>query len=189
MPTLTPCLDFGSSSNLDVIGYAARDFRGVEALAAPPTDRRGFNEEAEWTGRAEVALTTEHTAAGVHSTLKIARAILVLQWDGTTGAGSYTARSSSYSLGTSGSAVATVVRDAVGEVTITLADAMPSTYMVPYSLTEEFLNPADFANRTRVRCYCKLITSTTVFTVWRWAGTLGALAKADGDMVLAIYAE
>ncbi len=58
--------------------YAVRDVRGVEPLAAAPTDRTGFNEEAEWTGRADAALNNEHDAEGNHGGLKFPFCVVVV---------------------------------------------------------------------------------------------------------------
>jgi hypothetical protein len=56
----------GSVSQTDLLLYAWRDVRGVEVPAAAPPDRTGYNEEAEWTERAEIALRKEHNADGTH---------------------------------------------------------------------------------------------------------------------------
>jgi hypothetical protein len=65
-PPLRTGADDGSVSQSDLLLYAWRDVRGVEAPAAAPADRTGYNEEAEWTERAELALRREHRADGTH---------------------------------------------------------------------------------------------------------------------------
>lgn len=59
--------------------YAVRDIRGVEAPAATPPDRTGFNEEADWSGRADAALDREHLPNGFHGGLKFPFAIVFLR--------------------------------------------------------------------------------------------------------------
>jgi hypothetical protein len=61
--------------------YAVRDARGVEAPAADPPDRRGFNEEAEWTRRAHASLYTQHGTGGLHGGWHFPRAIVLLSCD------------------------------------------------------------------------------------------------------------
>ena len=63
----------GSSRPLQ---YAVRDVRGVEAPAAAPAERTGFNEEAEWTARADSSLLTQHDAQGRHGGLLFPRAVV-----------------------------------------------------------------------------------------------------------------
>jgi hypothetical protein len=58
--------------------YAVRDVRGVETPEEAPTERSGFNEEAEWTGRADKAINCEHDAEGKHVGLKYAKCVIVL---------------------------------------------------------------------------------------------------------------
>lgn len=52
----------GAAAQADLLVYATRDYRGVEA--GGDADRTGFNEEADWSARCEEALTREHRADG-----------------------------------------------------------------------------------------------------------------------------
>jgi hypothetical protein len=63
-PILRPGAPAGSTAQADLLLYAWRDVRGVEAPAAAPPARSGFNAEAEWTERAERAYRKEHDDNG-----------------------------------------------------------------------------------------------------------------------------
>lgn len=129
-----PIQQFGGT---ELVSYAVRDFRGVEALATDPTDRAGFNEEALFTERADKAINNEHAADGSHDTLKLARAILGLRYDPV--AVDYTLDPESTHGGVrhGTTSIATVSRISQGIVKITLATAMPSAYITGGGLTAQ----------------------------------------------------
>jgi hypothetical protein len=56
--------------------YSLRDVRGVEPVAADPTDRAGYNEEADWARRADASLDREHNLWGRHGGWQFPRAFV-----------------------------------------------------------------------------------------------------------------
>jgi hypothetical protein len=171
--------------------YASRDFYGVEDVAATPADYRGANEMFDWTRRVETALRVEHYATGVHDTTKIGRTYIDAVWDGT----SYTLGGLSYGQDTSGvtyrgtsvtidrsephrrraRGVHAGRRHACGEL-----QARGLHACVPRR------DGGLRSQRQHARCFLTTLTSTTVFRVKRFVGTVKSAAASqavgDGDM-------
>lgn len=166
--------------------YALRSFRGVESPAAAPgaTTRRGFNAEAEHTARADAALRAEHDANGIHATVKIARAVLFLEYDGL----SYELHQESEDRGVvhADASIATLTVTAVGQVKIVLATAMPSTDLVVVDLIDD----EEAADDDSVMCLLSSVTDASTFYVERWAGdsSTGGMIKEHGPMAFAVFA-
>lgn len=190
---LWPITEAGSlDRSSDLLRYAQRDFYGVEAIAASATDFRGFNEMTAWTRRVEAAALGEHAAPGVHNTVKVARQIITLAWDGV----AVTVVDVSYGQDTStatrlyGSAVATVSRAGAGLYDVTLIDPMPVAS--GYKLIDFSRGNYDFtsapAGVKHVRVMLMSITNATQFRVGRFQGTnLATLALADGSACFALH--
>ena len=185
---LYPILRFGVAvppprSQDPLPSYAIRSFRGVETPAAAPADRRGFNEEAEWTGRGDASMNAEHDEAGNHDTIKIPRGLLRLIFDVTiTDYDWHWDRRSSESRSLQYSAIGTINRTGVGVVEVTLNEALPSSVRLGACAIDEWIDGIGF-----VRTIRGAITSASKFEVKRFAGaTIAALAAADGDMSFTI---
>lgn len=191
MPDLVyPIQRFGST---DLLLYRERDYYGVEQPAAALSDYRGPNEIFDWTRRARSAALVEHYGNGVHNTLKIARALLVINCN--PGSTTYSFDPSSYIQSTTGliqtgAAVGSIARTGVGALTITLAYAMPSInyglldFTCPYWTTD--YNQQNITQWSRV--WLRARTSTTAFTVRRYSWTsFAAQALSDGFMRFAIH--
>lgn len=168
------------------VEYGLRSFRGVEAPAAAPgtTTRRGWNAEAEHTARADAALLAEHDAAGIHATVKIARAVLFLEYDGS----GYTLLDESEDRGTEhgDSSIATVTITATGQVKVVLTTAMPSTDLAVVDVCED----AEADDDDSVMCLLSSVTDASTFYVERWAGdaSTGGMTKQHGPMAFAVFA-
>ena len=170
--------------------YLDGDAYGVQAPAVTTADdMRGPNEEFRFLRDSFEFATVEHDANGVHDTLQIARAFLDVSWD--VGASAYIVSDHSYLLGTHQhlGAVATVADGAAGEITITLAAALPSATKYAFiDLTGCIYDPTDNMKFTRTQLMTK--TSSTVMALRRWEGaTVAAMALAHGDFRVLIYAE
>ena len=183
---LYPILRFGVAvppprSQDPLPSYAIRSFRGGETPAAAPADRRGFNEEAEWTGRGDAAMNAEHDADGNHATIKIPYGLIRLIWDGANYDWHWDRRSSE-SRSLQYSAIGTLNQTGVGVVEVTLTEALPSSVRLGTCAIDEWIDGIGF-----VRTIRGAITSASKFEVKRFAGaTIAALAAADGDMSFTI---
>lgn len=181
---LYPIQELGST---DVLRYAVRNVRGVEPHTASPSDRSGFNEEAEFTARVDRALRTEHTAGGIHTGWKFPCANLIINWDGS----SYSVDNESEDRGVrhGDTSIATLTPGVAGEVTITLTTALPSaTINVAGIYTARPRLGA--TTHTIVKTVLRSVTSTTVFKVWRWQGTaITSLALTDGAFNIAVWSK
>jgi hypothetical protein len=170
--------------------YLDGDIYGVQA--APVTtadDMRGPNEEFRFLRDAFDFATVEHDANGIHDTLQIARALLDVTWNA--GASAYEVSGHSYLLGTHehDGVIATVADGAAGEITVTLATALPSaTKYAVVDLTGCLYDATDTMLFTRTQLMTK--TSSTVMALRRWEGaTVGTMAQAHGDFRILIHAE
>lgn len=182
---LTPIQVVGGTALLRV---AERDFVGVEANPTGLTDHRGVNEGFDWTKRAGDIFQIEHDAYGLHDTLRVARAVLLLTYDGS----AYTVHAPSYLQNTTGTVVrgsacvAAIATPGAGQVGITLAAALPSTSYLVKDLT----GCVDWTTEVMEQVNVNLlsITSTTVFSVTRWAGTSFSTAtQAHGRIAVGVY--
>jgi hypothetical protein len=188
---LWPITEEGSGDKgSDLLLYAQRDFYGVEAVAASPTDFRGFNEMTAWTRRTYDAAAVEHYASGLHNSVKVCRTVCTIEWDGV----AYSFVAESYGqVGSSGarsrgSAVGTAVRAGAGLVTVTLVDPLPGASN--YKLMDFTPGEWDLAtNKVKlVRVLLNTVTDATHFQVVRLAGTtFSTTAPADGNMQFVVH--
>jgi hypothetical protein len=82
MANLYPMQPLGEAeSSRELLTYADRDPIGIEDEAAAPTDYSGWNEGAAWTRRYEENLEAEHDGYGLHNTLRIGRALVVVNYN------------------------------------------------------------------------------------------------------------
>jgi hypothetical protein len=178
---LTPIRRVGSTS----LYYVAQaDFIGVEVAPTGSTDHRGFNEALDWTVRLGDVLEQEHYTNGVHSTLRIPRAIVVGGYHDVLG---YSEFWGSYVQSTAGAvtygnaAVTLAAGGGAGQITVTLATAMPSS-------TYRVVDMAYGGSGNRVFVNLTSITSTTVFSLTRWeGGSFSTAAATHGDFAVAVY--
>jgi hypothetical protein len=179
--TLTPIRRVGSTSPQT---YAQGDFIGTETSPTGLTDHRGFNEVADWTVRAYETLLIEHYDNGVHNSLRVPRALIIGNWDGAL----YTTTFQCYAQSTAGvvtigTTAATLARPVAGEITVTLAHALPSS---AYRIKDISVSTANAGPRVHV--YLVSITSTTVFRLRRWEGDpFDSMVATDGDFAVAVY--
>lgn len=164
--------------------YAQGDFIGTEASPTGLTDHRGFNELTDWVTRAYDTVITEHYDNGVHSTLRVPRAVIQANWDGV----AYTSTFRSYAQSTAGvvtlgAGAATMTNPVAGEIVVTLAHALPSaTYRI------KDMCVASDNTGPRVHLYLVSLTSSTVFRLRRWEGDpFDSMAATDGDFAVAVY--
>ena len=187
---LFPIFPLGAESGARVLTYGARDFREVEAPAASPAARQGFNLEAGWTARADKAVRNEHDANGIHATLKLGRVFLWGEYS-SGGGGSYTIHAYSEDRGTLGAGIVTsVTLPAAGEAEITLATALPSSDLEVIDCTEDFY--LETGTTDYVRVLLETISSTVKFKIARYEGDSnassgpGTMAKTHGDFFILV---
>lgn len=167
----------------ELVSYAVRDFRGVEPTAVDPSDRAGWNEEAEFTARADKAINNEHDAAGNHDTLKIARAMLILRYDGA----DYFLDDESTHGGTrhGTTSIATVSKISAGICKITLVTAMPSAYITGGGLIAQ-----DGESGNCLGAWVDLATPPTTTIVYvriYFGASVAALVLADMDAAIDLW--
>ena len=189
LPTLTVGATTPSANNVQA--YVDSQTYGVQAAPVGTSDdMRGINEDFRFLRDAYDWALVEHDVNGYHDTLQIARGLLIVDYDANLGA--YAVQGQSYLLGTYENAAPglfTIASASPGEITVTLATALPSAtaYSVAdmsearYDATDNFLF---------VRTQLRARTSASIFTLRRWeATTVGGLALADGPFRIAIYGE
>ena len=173
--------------SIEPLTYAVRNVRGVEPLAASPTDRSGFNEEAEFTARADKALRNEHTSVGIHTGWKFPCAIINILWDGTT----YSIADDSEDRGVihGTTSIGSLASTTAGVINVTLTTALPSSTIMVH--TADAYSYSYYATADKIiQTVLKSITSTTVFQIYRWYGSsLTTLALTDGACSIAVWSK
>lgn len=173
------------------LSYAEGDKFGCEAPAASLADYAGANEIMDFTRRFETDLTAEHYASGAHNTVKIARAMIEIVYDGVS-AYSCSARSyivSTTGTRTTGSACATITKPGgVGEIRVVLATAMPSaTNLRVLDCSPGFWDSAG-TTFYAVSAWLKTITSTTQLELRRReSSAIGTWTIADGNCCILVH--
>lgn len=189
LPTLTAGAATPSASNVQA--YVDGQTYGVQAAPVGTSDdMRGINEDIRFLRDAYDWALVEHDANGVHDTLQIARGLLIVEYDDNLAA--YTVQGQSYLLGThehEAPGLFTIASASPGEITVTLATALPSaTAYGVADLSPSLYDATD--NFLFVRTQLRARTSASIFTLRRWSGTtVAGLALADGPFRIAIYGE
>jgi hypothetical protein len=193
----------------DPLYYAELDYAGLETLgwSVAPADFSGFNEIVRFSRDSYDWLLVEHFANGVHKTLKIAKAVIYLNYTGSPGLlGTYAVSTDlSYLQDTAGgyleatTLVATLVRLGAGQVQVTLSSAVASTGYQIQDLTPGVAVKPVYTAGTGVttssaayaRSWLITATSTTVFVLQRreWTDWTALMSNADGPICFALFVD
>lgn len=175
----------------ETLAYAAGDFRGAEAIAANlaaalAASRRGFNLEAVWTAEADAAVRNQHDVNGIHTGTLHGLTYLRIAWNGAT----YAIDDDSEDRGAiqRDGAIATFTNPVPGRLEITMTTAFPSGKLAVYDAQED---DSDIASSTALirRIRLRVSGSATVFTVDRYAGTIGSLTRTNGTFAFYVTAK
>lgn len=190
---LLPVLTVGATtpSAANVQAYLDGQTYGVQAAPVGTSDdMRGINEDFRFLRDAYDWHMVEHDASGVHDTLQIARGLLIAEYDDNLAA--YAVQGQSYLLGTHENEVPglyTIASASPGEITVTLAAALPSATAYAVADLSGSLYDAT-GNFLFVRTQLRARTSSSAFTLRRWESTtVGGLALANGPFAILIYGE